>query len=194
MEGTILLTLQAIRIPFVVQLFALFSAFANHGFIWLVIGFFMLLFAKNRRVEGFALIISVVLCFLIGSLLISLLVERARPFDVVLGLNSVVGVQHESYSFPSFHAATCVAATFIIAKCFGGKPGFFACIYTLIVCFSRMYLGVSYPSDVAGGIILGLIIGWICAFVIVRLFSNSKSSQSAQHNLKNINNSNTYRR
>lgn len=185
MEGTILLTLQVLRVPFVVQLFALFSAFANHGFIWLIVGFFLLIFVKNRRKEGLAIIASVILCALIGMLLIGNIVERARPFDSIIGLSPVVGVQHEGYSFPSFHVASCVAVTFIIARCFGGKFALFSTIYSVIIIFARMYLGVSYPTDVLAGIALGLIVGFICFIVFVRIININFSKPSGRHSVKN---------
>ncbi len=185
MEGTILLVLQAIRVPFIVQLFAFFSAIANHGFIWLVLGLIFLIFVKDRRKEGLALIASVILCALIGVVLIGMLVGRDRPFDAIIGLNTVVGVLHEGYSFPSFHVASCVAASFIIARCFGGKFGFVSIIFSVIIMFARMYLGVNYPTDVLAGIVLGLIIGWICVFVFMRLINISKPKSAARHSVKN---------
>lgn len=194
MEGTILLALQAIRIPFIIQLFALFSSFCNHGFIWLLLGLLLILFSKNRKKEGFLFIIAVVLCLLIGVLLIGLIVGRERPFDIVVGLTSVIGVEHIGYSFPSFHVATCMAALYIAAKCFGRRPAFFALIFTLIIAFSRMYLGVSYPTDVLAGAFLGFVIGWLCVNVIMRFISQFQIPPAARHSVKNKHNSRNPRR
>jgi undecaprenyl-diphosphatase len=43
-------------------------------------------------------------------------------------------------------------------------------IYPIIVVYSRIYLGVHYPSDIIGGALLGLIFGTIVFKLIERHF------------------------
>jgi undecaprenyl-diphosphatase len=86
------------------------------------------------------------------------LIERPRP-DVIPRLVSVTGL-----SYPSGHAlaatATYLTAAFVVAR---RLPSLtqrvaaigFAGILVLLISGSRVYLGVHYPSDVFGGMLLG---------------------------------------
>ena len=84
-----------------------------------------------------------------------------------------------SYGFVSSHAAN----SFGLAAVSSGlvrKRWFSWSIFTwaVLVSYSRIYLGVHYPGDVIGGMILGLIIGWIVIFVYkrtIKIFTENKA-------------------
>lgn len=66
------------------------------------------------------------------------------------------------YGFVSSHAAnTSAIAVFTLLLFKNRIYTYFIILWTLIVSYSRIYLGVHYPGDVLGGIILGLILGWV---------------------------------
>ncbi|MGL5318158.1 MAG: phosphatase PAP2 family protein [Bacteroidales bacterium] len=81
--------------------------------------------------------------------------DRTRPFDQYPGyiLNSVSA---DSPSFPSGHtsasAATATSLCLIYPKWYVIAP---AAFWALSVGYSRMQLGVHYPSDVAAGLLVG---------------------------------------
>lgn len=86
-----------------------------------------------------------------------------RPCITLPDVHLLAGCTH-SGSFPSSHAAN----SFAIASTLGfyekrlwliGLP------CALLVMFSRLYLGVHYPSDVAFGAVIGLGIGWAASRV-----------------------------
>ncbi len=86
--------------------------------------------------------------------LIKQLVKRPRPFVSNI---KIVPLSHPtSYSFPSGHTSSsfCTAAALSTAypKWYVIAPSF---LWSSSVSYSRMYMGVHYPTDVAGGIILG---------------------------------------
>lgn len=102
------------------------------------------------------------------NLILKLLFERARP-DLWQQL-----VVETSFSFPSGHAmasaalACCVIAVFWRTK-YRIPVAVAAVLYTIVVGFSRLYLGVHYPTDVIGGWLLstawvltvvGILYGW----------------------------------
>lgn len=66
---------------------------------------------------------------------------------------------------------------------FHKRLGIIAYIYASLVAFSRMYLYVHYPSDIFGGVILGICCG-IGATALVKLIckktENQKESEAEQ--------------
>lgn len=66
------------------------------------------------------------------------------------------------YSFPSDHAtiAAALAAGLWLAN---RKVGAIAAVLALVEGFSRVYLGLHYPHDIAAGILLSMVVlfgGW----------------------------------
>ncbi|MBC7396019.1 MAG: phosphatase PAP2 family protein [Bdellovibrionales bacterium] len=99
----------------------------------------------------------------VGTLAIKHLFQRPRPM-VVQRL-----VEVDGFSYPSGHSLS--ATSFYLLLMFlawrrypdvSSRALLFFCASLLIVsiCFSRLYLGVHYPSDVVSGVFLGA--AWAC--------------------------------
>lgn len=103
------------------------------------------------------------------SLILKLLVQRPRPFEVytIIEKISVGG----SASFPSGHTTSAFALALALAFAFKNKYiTAISIIWATGVGFSRIYCGVHYPSDVLAGIILG--VG--CSFICYRFYFQKK--------------------
>jgi len=87
-------------------------------------------------------------------LLIKQVVKRPRPF--VQNIHIVPVYRAGSYSFPSGHTSstftTATALSIAYPKWYVIAPSF---LWAGTVSYSRMYLGVHYPTDVAAGMVLG---------------------------------------
>ena len=83
------------------------------------------------------------------------------------------------YSFPSSHAANSFALItylcLITAKKIKWLPYLLVPV-ALLISYSRMYLGVHYPSDVLTGAIIGILLGWIFYKIYIRLRHSLKKT------------------
>lgn len=83
-------------------------------------------------------------------------INRPRPFDV---LDVTPLEPHSSgHSFPSLH---CSSSFVITTSLWYINPtlGIVGLIVSVFVAVSRLFSGVHYPSDIAAGIIIGLLFG-----------------------------------
>ncbi|PHS47438.1 MAG: phosphatase PAP2 family protein [Marinobacter sp.] len=101
------------------------------------------------------------------SVMIKNLVERLRPCHNLLIMDQVHTVNQHcggQFGFVSSHAAnTFGLAVFvgILLKPFYKHIFLLLVIWAAVVSYSRIYLGVHYPSDIVLGGILGGLIGYI---------------------------------
>ena len=114
-----------------------------------------LLWKGGTRGRAFVILLAVILAlgdaFVINTLKHAL--GRMRPFHEIPDANLLVG-RGSSNSMPSSHTSTWFAAL-LVSHVFYPRSWRFMLPLALAVSFSRVYVGVHYPSDVGMGAILG---------------------------------------
>jgi len=113
------------------------------------------------------------------SYVLKLIIARGRPMP------SLAAIDAPGYSFPSMHAACAMAMygflAYMIYKLLQPlhhRAPLVAIIVILIalIGFSRLYLGVHYPSDVAAGFLIGGFFLWLGTAVAMRLERQTRSA------------------
>jgi undecaprenyl-diphosphatase len=112
----------------------------------------------------------------LGHKVIKEILQRVRPCNALANVLTPLGCSG-TYSFPSNHALNNFAAAAFFYRLFP-KLKWVLFITAFLVSFSRVYLGLHYPSDIVGGAIIGSAFGYIFATIalfIDQLFSKKKS-------------------
>lgn len=165
MDGKILLFIQEyVRIAWLTPVMKFITSLGDRGMIWIVLAA-ILLCTKQYRKTGTAMAVALLIGFLATNLILKNLVLRVRPYDAVIGLHALIGPLRDS-SFPSGHTTSAIAAGFVMLK---GTPrylGISAFVLAVLIAFSRLYLGVHYPTDVLVGALIGLFAAFCGKYVV----------------------------
>ncbi|MBQ6079917.1 MAG: phosphatase PAP2 family protein [Muribaculaceae bacterium] len=123
---------------------------------------------QNRR-HALLVLAMVVLAFVVADQLssgvIKHLVERLRPTREP-ALNNLLHIVNDyrggMYGFVSSHAANSFAAATLLALVIRYRVVTLSLFsWAVLQCYSRVYLGVHYPGDILGGIVVGVLVGWL---------------------------------
>lgn len=96
--------------------------------------------------------------FLLGlgiAQIMLLFIHRIRPYDV--GISHLIIAPTADWSFPSDHAIASLSIVFAFALQGLRRWATIFLALAALVCFSRIYVGMHYASDILGGAAVALI-------------------------------------
>lgn len=158
MDGRLLLWIKTtFANPVLDKIMIFISSLGNKGQFWIAIGVLFLLLGIWKRHwlrNGWMVLFSLLGNLLLCNVLLKPLVNRTRPYDL-LGYETIIPPLGDP-SFPSGHtSASFAAATAIYA--IDKRWGIAAYLLATVLGFSRLYLGVHFPTDVLAGAVLGTV-------------------------------------
>jgi undecaprenyl-diphosphatase len=157
-DRTILLFFQDnIRTEKLTKFFTPITSTGNWGMLPIFVAIVLLMSVAYRK-TGIMCAIGLITQSLTVNLLIKPLVNRARPYEVIDGLTSVIGPMSDK-SFPSGHSCAAFLIAVILYNNVPKKYGIFSLVIACLIAISRIYMGVHYPTDVICGALIGIIIG-----------------------------------
>ncbi len=174
LDQNILLFLQDyVREDFLTFAMRFITTLGNAGMIWILITGILLLMPKYRKL-GLTCGVALLLSLLINNLFLKNVIARTRPFDVIEGLIPLIP-RPIDFSFPSGHTASSFAAGFLLFRRLPKKYGILMLGLAVLISFSRLYVGVHYPSDVLAGVISGICISYLAEWIVRVITERGKS-------------------
>jgi len=155
-EGQILLWIQEnLRFPALDGVMCFVTTLGNGGAFWIALAVALLLFRRTRRC-GVLCAAALLMGYLTTNIALKNIIHRIRPYEVIDTLKILVHPE-SSFSFPSGHSTSSLAAGWVLFRSAKKRFGVPALILGVWIALSRMYVGVHYPTDVLAGSAIGVL-------------------------------------
>ncbi len=207
-EMAFLLWLNSLHGTFIDYVFLIITFLGDKGIVWIASGVIMLFFKKTRRM-GIYVIATYAVIGGTNNYIIKLLSDRSRPFygntiavyedaqrlqdfavNIFYGDGVFLGFAKipDDTSFFSGHTVASIACAMMMFL-HNKKFGIPALVLASIIAFSRLWLGVHWPTDVIFGIIfaVGAAVGlyYLLRFLepkvinfVTKLFNKEKKTEA----------------
>ena len=153
----------------------------TNGLTWipLYIALFIMVLKNNESMSQIFIIVGccalgVIFSAGLDDLVIKPLVARPRPTQDLLvkyTIDTALGYRESNFSFFSAHAAnTFTMAIYMIFLVRNRAFTIAMALWSLFNCYTRLYLGVHYPSDILCGLLFGAVVGSVAYWLHLRLY------------------------
>lgn len=175
LDGNILLFIQNhLRTPLFDRIFLFITSLGDKGILWIILALLLMIPKKTRKI-GITCALALVLSVVFNNHLLKNLIQRPRPFTQINGLVNLRTPLDPS--FPSGHTGSSFAAAVVIFMQMPKRCGIPAMLAAVLIAFSRLYIGVHYPTDVLGGMLTGTLIAFLSQWIINGIFQKISPKQ-----------------
>lgn len=176
-EFPFLYWLQSLHNPVMDAIMTFITRLGDGGLFWIGVGIVCLVLKKYRK-TGLQILLTILITFIIGNLILKNMFHRIRPYDctgVDFDIANLLIPKEKEYSFPSGHSMNGFAAAF--ALFFNNKKlGIPALILATVIAFSRMYHFVHFPTDILAGFCVGFCSAILMDFIFKKVQEKRASS------------------
>ena len=153
----------------------------TNGLTWipLYIALFVMVLKNNESMSQIFIIVGccamgVIFSAGVDDLLVKPLVSSPRPAQdlaIKYTIDTALGYRESGFSFFSAHAAnTFTLAIYMIFLVRNRAFTIAMTLWSLLNCYTRLYLGVHYPSDILCGLLFGTAVGSVAYWIHLRLY------------------------
>mgnify|MGYP002564795596 FL=1 len=165
LDGEILLQIQQhLRTDMLTPFMKIVTFLGNGGWFWILCAVVLLAVPKTRK-TGYAAVLSLIFGVIVTNLLLKNIVARPRPFAEIEALIPLIA-KPTDFSFPSGHTTASFAVALVMLRMLPKKIGIPAVVLAALVAFSRLYLGVHYPTDVLAGFVIALVGSMLSVWIV----------------------------
>ena len=165
LDGEILLQIQQhLRTDMLTPFMKIVTFLGNGGWFWILCAVVLLAIPKTRK-TGYAAVLSLIFGVIVTNLLLKNIVARPRPFAEIEALIPLIA-KPTDFSFPSGHTTASFAVALVMLRMLPKKIGIPAVVLAALVAFSRLYLGVHYPTDVLTGFVIALVGSMLSVWIV----------------------------
>lgn len=164
-----------IKCSFLDKVMPVITSLGNAGILWIIIAI-ILVISKKYRKYGIIMSIALIIMLVFGNGILKNLFQRVRPYQANNFADLLIKKPVDT-SFPSGHTYASFASAGVLYY-MNKKVGIASYVLAALIAFSRLYLYVHYPSDVLGGIILGI----VTSFVAIKIYNNFEKKRKVSVN------------
>ena len=161
----------------VIMLFITHSSDA--GLIWLFLTLGLCIHPKTRKL-GLCAVLAMIFSLIVCNGILKNVFQRVRPYaevdgiKVIPGLSLLPGVEEAwDYSFPSGHTSYSFSTSVAIFAASEKKHKIITVwlvVFAALVGFSRLYVGIHYPTDVIAAALIATGMACLAAFLGTKLY------------------------
>lgn len=144
------------------------------GLVWIALAPFVAYLAKRNALFATAFTAACVWSADLLALGLKAATGRPRPFETIPQADPLIGAT-VGQSMPSGHAATSFAGAVVLSYLLPRSAPYMF-LLAVAIAFSRIYVGVHYPSDVAAGAALGAAVG-LAGVLLLRLLRRTSGGR-----------------
>ena len=163
---------QQIQSSVLTFIFQFFTWIGEGGAVWIVAGL-ALLVQKDKRKYGIIVMLSLLLCLVLGNGVLKHAVARPRPCWRHPEVEMRIPVPTD-FSFPSGHTFSSFAA-FVSIAYWNRRFGVAAFALALVIAVSRLYFVVHYPTDILAGAAVGVLLALFSIGVVEALYAKNEN-------------------